>query len=419
MKKILFAVATHNLSETIKALEVAKSCGEQFNFQFMGYGGKFRHLITDAGFDYHLLEPALTDSKIEQLLKVENLEMDLNKVDQLDLDQNVFSQEELLHRVKSESDLIKSLTPAVIVTGFCLSTSLSSKFCQVPLVRILPSVGIKSFYEAGLGIWPDSLDLSYTQLIPQKFLDRWASKRVLPSSFFTVPFNEVARYLNVPIFKSFFDILEADMTLLTDVPQMTGLINLPDNYHYIGPILSQLEKTAPPELDDLPTDKPIVYFPLEGIDDDKIVDEVIEGISRTNYYIIITTPRFSKSVEINARDNMMIIDWLPPHVISDYADISIIQGDQENVYAACMSGTPIVGIGSKYIYQSNLECVVRKGFALRIPPRSLTGKKVVKTLKRLSRNREAKRKILEFKQFCQNLQGSITAAKVLYEKFGG
>lgn len=73
MATLLFAPVTWNIAETTRMLEIAKVCRAQFNFDchFMGYGGDFIHLITDAGFAYHPQQPQLTPQRIQELWKAD------------------------------------------------------------------------------------------------------------------------------------------------------------------------------------------------------------------------------------------------------------------------------------------------------------------------------------------------------------
>jgi len=43
------------------------------------------------------------------------------------------------------------------------------------------------------------------------------------------------------------------------------------------------------------------------------------------------------------------------------ADLSVIHGGIGTVMTACLSGTPVVGVGMQPEQEVNLECLVRKG----------------------------------------------------------
>ena len=64
MKQLLFATAAYNLAETTRMLEISKACRGKFESSFLIFGGQFKHLIDDAGFPIHRLEPYLTPWRI-------------------------------------------------------------------------------------------------------------------------------------------------------------------------------------------------------------------------------------------------------------------------------------------------------------------------------------------------------------------
>ena len=65
MTLLLFAPVTWNIAETSRMVEIAKVCRDQHAFEchFMGYGGDFVRLITEAGFAYHPQQPQLTPQR--------------------------------------------------------------------------------------------------------------------------------------------------------------------------------------------------------------------------------------------------------------------------------------------------------------------------------------------------------------------
>ncbi len=72
---------------------------------------------------------------------------------------------------------------------------------------------------------------------------------------------------------------------------------------------------------------------------------------------------------VDIPDNVLVTDWLPAHKVNPMADLSVIHGGLGTVMTACLSGTPIVGVGMHFEQEANLECVVRKGFGVRLRKR--------------------------------------------------
>ena len=105
LKELLFAPAAYNLAETTRMLAMARACREIFNCAFLTFGGQFEHLISEAGFPLHRLEPNLTPEKIEHIYKVDKGEKF----------GTMFSEAEVTARVHSELALYEQLQPAAVI----------------------------------------------------------------------------------------------------------------------------------------------------------------------------------------------------------------------------------------------------------------------------------------------------------------
>ena len=99
------------------------------------------------------------------------------------------------------------------------------------------------------------------------------------------------------------------------------------------------------------------------------------------------------------------------------ADVSVIHGGQNTVMNACMSGTPIVGVGMHPEQQANLDACVRKGFAIRLSKRSVTASSVHDAIDTLIHDKRAKEEVRQFQQELMKWDGPANAAKFLYETF--
>ena len=100
------------------------------------------------------------------------------------------------------------------------------------------------------------------------------------------------------------------------------------------------------------------------------------------------------------------------------ADISVIHGGQNTVMNACLSGTPIVGVGMHPEQQANLDACARKGFAIRLNKRQITASHVLEAIDKLINDKAAKEKVKEFQKELMKWDGPANAAKFLQETFG-
>jgi UDP:flavonoid glycosyltransferase YjiC (YdhE family) len=78
--------------------------------------------------------------------------------------------------------------------------------------------------------------------------------------------------------------------------------------------------------------------------------------------------------------------------ISPMADISVIHGGIGTVMTAALAGKPVVGVGMQPEQDANLDCLVRKGCAIRISKGTANARKILAAVDKLCHDDEAKRK---------------------------
>ncbi|MGD8352595.1 MAG: glycosyl transferase, partial [Pseudomonadota bacterium] len=93
-------------------------------------------------------------------------------------------------------------------------------------------------------------------------------------------------------------------------------------------------------------------------------------------------------------------------------------GGQNTVMNACLSGTPIVGVGMHPEQQANLDACVRKGFATRLNKKTVTARGVLDAVDRLLQDPEAARAVKAFQEELVKWDGPVNAARFLQETFG-
>ena len=180
MKTLIFAVAGYNLAETGRMLEIAKACKGKFEIIFASYGGQYEHFIEEAGFELKRMEPRLTQQRLERLRVVLSGET-LNTVGYL-------TEKERLVRVPNEIQFFKEVEPAAVLTGWCLSVTISTRAANVPFVNGLHSTSITEYYEAGLQTWPDRLDFAFLRrLFGKEKLQKRFNKRILHAKWILKP----------------------------------------------------------------------------------------------------------------------------------------------------------------------------------------------------------------------------------------
>lgn len=411
MKTLIFAVAGYNLAETGRHIEIAKACKDLFNIIFISYGGKFESLIEEEGFTLKKMAPRLTEKQLHHVRKALSGET-LNTV-------GYFTAKEMEPRVENEIEFFKEIKPACVLTGWCQSVLVSVRAAGFPFINVLHSTSITEYYQASLQTIPDRRDYPFIRRIfSEEQLNRWISNLVLKLKLPAKPFNILAKKYGLKEFNNFIEVLEGDYTLLADIPEWVGFSKIRPNLHYIGPLPLRLNRAIPREIIEMPKDKPIVYFAMGSSGKPKLIVDIIEGFRDKPYRVIAPVESHLKGMNLEIPSNVIVTGFLPAHKVNPMADISVIHGGQNTVMNACLSGTPIVGVGMHPEQQANLDACVRKGFAIRLSKRIVTATAVLDAIDKLLHDTKAKEEVTKFQHELMKRDGPANTAKFLCEKFG-
>ncbi len=413
MKTLVFAVAGYNLAETGRMIEIAKAARKHFNVIFASYGGQFEQLIEGEGFPLEKMSPRLTEKKLARLRVVLSGEA-LNTVGYL-------SAEELAARVPNEIAFFKEVNPTAVLTGWCLSVTISTRAAGIPFVNVLHSTTVREYYEAGLQSWPDRSDFGFVRWLfrnDEERMNRWVSRLVLKLAAPARAYNAVGPMYGLPKFKNFIDLIEGDHTLLADIPEWVGFREVRPTLHYIGPLPARIDRRIPDEVTSMPRDKPIVYFAMGSSGKPALVAEILAGFRNKPYRVIAPVRSHIEQMTVDIPENVVVTGFLPAHKVNPMADISVIHGGQNTVMNACLSGTPIVGIGMHPEQQANLDACVRKGFAVRLNKKRASASDVLAAVDKLLRDKKAATAVKTFRGQLAEWNGPENAARFLKEHYG-
>jgi UDP:flavonoid glycosyltransferase YjiC (YdhE family) len=411
MKTVIFAVAGYNLAETGRHIEIAKACRDKFNIVFISYGGAYENLIEEEGFTLKKMEPRLSEKQLSHVRKALSGET-LNTV-------GYFSAKEMVPRVENEISYFKEIKPACVLTGWCQSVMISSRVTKVPFINVLHSTTITEYYKAGLQTWPDRSNLPFLKwFFSEEQMNRFTSNLVLKLKLPAKSFNLLAKKYGLKEFINFIEVLEGDHILLADIPEWVGFSEIRPNVHYIGPLPLRLNTDIPKEIIDIPKDRPIVYCAMGSSGRPGLIADIIEGFRDEPYSVIAPVESHVKDMNVKIPPNVKVTGFLPAHKVNPMADISVIHGGQNTVMNACLSGTPIVGVGMHPEQQANLDACVRKGFAIRLSKKRVTASAVLGAIEKLLHNARAKEEVEKFQHELMKWDGPSNAAKFLYETFG-
>jgi hypothetical protein len=238
--------------------------------------------------------------------------------------------DEMRAHVLAEAEYFRAHEVQVAVTGFTLTALLSSRLAGVRLVT--EHAGI--FVPPITGDYPADLQIHCDG------------------------FNRVAASLGVPGVPSLAALLMGDLTLVPELPEVTGVPAQvleawspgPDpryrpgaRLRYTGPLFAHLDLPTPPEVDAfLSTPGPVAYVALTSTGPD-LVRSVIQELLTVDGLRVLVAATVHDLADLNC-DRVLIGGVLPSHEIMPRASLAVTAGGQGSVQTALASGTPLIAI---------------------------------------------------------------------------
>lgn len=412
-RTLVFAPETLNLAEVTRMIEIARVARRSFDVVFLSYdaAGRNHPFIERAGFRIVRLEPQLSEARVAHFWRKNRGES---------LYDDYFPDAELRARVEAERAFYASVNAAAVVTGFCLSTSISARVAGVPLVWINHTTWLREYFER-FGTWPDAIDYAPFRLLPERLrnlLARWAT----PFTFWLLNkgFDRVARSYGLRGFRG-SELLEGDLNLFAEPPSFSGLevpTRLEGRCRFIGPLYGGLDLPIPEAVAKLPRDRPIVYFAMGSSGSERRVAEIVRAFEGQPYRVIAPVAGLMQTLKLLPPDNVVVTGWLPAERVNPLASVSVVHGGIGTLMTACRAGTPIVGIPNGNPEQEcNLQSLVRKGIAVHLHGRRIGPRDVLDAVATALEDGDARARAQAFEAELAAYDGPENAARALEEAY--
>jgi UDP:flavonoid glycosyltransferase YjiC (YdhE family) len=379
--------------------------GKRFEIRFISDGGDFEHLVEEEGFSLKKMEPRLTPEKIEYFAKVDRGE----KLDP------AMSSQELITRIENEVKYLQDLQPAAVITGSYLTIPVTCQILKIPLVSVIQSTWLEDFFKRGAGMTDQIKIMPFKRIadwIVWLFINIWIWYGFLN------PLNKAARYFGIEGYKSMFDYGRGDVALVAEPAEFTS-VKLPPGYYYTGPLIARQDFPIPELVKTISKNLPVVYISMGSSGTPEIVARILESFEGKPYRVIAPVKELlEKLPNVRIPSNVLVTNWLPALEVNKLADLSLIHGGIGTVMTAALAGKPVVGVGMQPEQVANLACLVRKGFAVRIPKSRDPSAGVQNAIRTLLQDAQTKQKAAEFSKIVRQWDGPKMAADVLYQRFG-
>lgn len=286
----------------------------------------------------------------------------------------IYSVKELEQYVQQDLEVIQSVRPDIVVGDMRLSLAVSTKLAGVPYLNLTNSY------------WSPYAQVRFP--VPQIPLTRFVNigtaqmlfdlVRPMVFSLHTRPLNRVLKNHQLPSLGNNLQRVysNADHVLYADLPGLTAMAYLPDNHHFLGPILWEPDLPKPAWWDALcktsqvngegshAQSSPIVYVNLGSSGPSNLLAMVLEGLKDLPVTVIAATA--GKTHIANPPANAKIADFLPGLQACVLANLVICNGGSPSTQQAIAAGKPMLCLPSNLDQFLNTQGLIKAGVARQI-----------------------------------------------------
>jgi UDP:flavonoid glycosyltransferase YjiC (YdhE family) len=134
-----------------------------------------------------------------------------------------------------------------------------------------------------------------------------------------------------------------DLTLLPDIPEYFPTRNLPQDYHYIGPITFRQELPKPDWWPANVGTKPLIYITMGTTGISNFFEIVHDVISSSDVAAIVTTG--GHGINLVTKEGTIYVDnFLDGDMVIETCDLIVCHGGNGTIYQALSHGKPVIGI---------------------------------------------------------------------------
>jgi UDP:flavonoid glycosyltransferase YjiC (YdhE family) len=323
------------------------------------HGGTYEHLLRAAGVPYDQIGPPMTAERCARFLREE---LGVGPVGQ-----SMYSDDELHTYVRAEADYFRAHHITTAVTGFTLTTTLSTRLAGVRLVTEHAGSWVPPAFERRL-------------LPPMRGLPRWLVNAAPPRvRFYCGGFNRVAARLGVEPVPSLAALVLGDLSLVPEAPDVLGVAPADlqawrpgrgyrpgIRLRYTGPLFAHLDVPLPPAVDAFLDERggPVVYVAVNSSPPGP-VRALVDALPKDTRVLVAATVH---DLESESTDRVMVAGVLPSHLIMPRVALAVTAGGQGSVQTAMAAGTPVLGVPLQPEQDLNLALLERLGAARRTTP---------------------------------------------------
>lgn len=383
MKQKILVIPDGNwLAHTTRPLEIAKELRALgYDLQFAGQGS-YMQMVRDEGFETRDLETLCPERNLKCSRSGRVNWYDYELIDRL---------------VKEELDLLCTLKPELVLCDFRHTLSTSCELAGIPLASIL-NASWTNYYSVNHEA-PEHL--IFTRVLGKRIVSKLMPLvKGMIISVDSAPFKKYRKENGLAPNKNIWDVWKGDLNLMTDIPEYAPTTGLPDNFHYIGPIVWNPDIPVPEWIYSLNPSKKTIYITMGSTGYERFFTEMAEMFAGTEYQCLMTT---AGMVELkNIPENFYVTEYAPGDELMKRSDLVICHGGNGTIYQALSEGVPIIGIPTMHDQEFNLQRVEALGAGVQVSELSFKQEDLMSAVNRIIGDSVYKQKAGKLKEILKN-----------------
>ena len=268
--------------------------------------------------------------------------------------------------VAEDLRLIESFRPDVVVGDFRISLAISARKWEVPYVNIT-----NAYWSPHADIRHVVPEITLAGILPLGLAQALFDVFRRPGyALHALPVNKIRRkYGFKPLPLDFrWAIVDGDVTLYSDIPEMIPMNVLPPMHRFVGPISWSPAIELPDwwrEIEAVAAVERVVYVNLGSSGIEGILARVLEALEPLPVMVIAATA--GRKEKLPSTGNSRVAEYLPGEECARLASVVVCNGGSPSVYQALAQGRPVVGLAANTDQFLNMAAVdhARCGILLR------------------------------------------------------
>lgn len=408
--RILCLPYTHTLSHISRPLAVAIELRQRGHDIIFAGDSPNDHFITDLGFE---LLPAYQVPPEQLFTRIKNGRL------------KFVLDDELKQMIEADRALFKQTQPDFVLTDGRFSAPLSTGIEQLKHAAI---VNVSSTASRALPYIP--------------FFDWLPGSRGPRKSFFWKRLDRVNLFLEMLVFDNAVRVFKTlsqqyalhdtvtatnclagkDLTLLADIDTYFPTRNLPEGYHYIGPITWQSTLPQPAWWPPQKKDDLLAYFTMGSTWMGGSFLDLYHMLSEQDMTAVITTGAQNPSDKSSLKTiegQVYVEDFIDGDLVMEFCDIVVCHGGNGTIYQALKHGKPIIGIPSIPDQEFNMRRVKALGVGEKLSMEELkkSPEKLLKLVRKVATKSSYRHNAERLQKVLLRLQPAGKAADLIENGF--